>query len=77
MNIENINVGDILQWASTGYTRRSELVMVVSLFKNKRTGSVTDVKVKIISSPREDRIGKIKTFTHKTLNRHRTVKHVA
>ena len=74
MNIKDLNVGDILEWQSMS---RSELVMVVSLFKSVRTNNTTAVKVKVISSTREDRIGCIKTFTHKTLNRHRTVKYIA
>ena len=73
MNIKDLNVGDILEWQSMS---RSELVMVVSVFKSERIGSTTAVKVKIISSTREDRIGCLKTFTHKTLNRHRTVKYI-
>ena len=72
MNIKDLNVGDILEWSSSG--NRSELVMVVSVFKTALTPSV---KVEIISSTRKDRIGYIKTFTHKTLNRHRTVKYIA
>ena len=59
MNIKDLNVGDILEWQSMS---RSELVMVVSLFKSVRTNNTTAVKVKVISSTREDRIGCIKTF---------------
>ena len=75
MNIKDLNVGDILEWYS--YGNSSELVMVVSVFKSERMSSTTAVKVKVISSTREDRIGCVKTFTHKTLNRHRTVKYIA
>ena len=76
MNIKDLNVGDILEWSSLGWFRK-ELVMVVSVFKSERISSTTAVKVKVISSGREDRIGKVKTFTQKTLNHRRTLKPLA
>ena len=76
MNIKDLNVGDILEWSSVGWTRK-ELVMVVSVFKSERMSSTTAVKVKVVSSPREERIGKVKTFTQKTLNHRRQINPVA
>ena len=48
MNIKDLNVGDILEWSSVGWTRK-ELVMVVSVFKSERISSTTSVKVKVVS----------------------------
>ena len=76
MNIKDLNVGDILEWSSVGWTRK-ELVMVVSVFKSVRRDETTAVKVKVVSSPREERIGKVKTFTQKCLNHRRQIKPIA
>ena len=75
MNIKDLNIGDILEWSSNG--NRSDLVMVLSLFKSERMDSPTAVKVEVIASNRVERIGKIKTFTHKTLNHKRKIKRIA
>ena len=68
MNIENINVGDILVWTSPVGTY-SEVVMVIEKFRAWET----KIKVKVVSTTREDRIGKLKIFTQKTLNHRRSL----
>ena len=75
MNIKDLNIGDILEWSSNG--NRSDLVMVLSLFKSERMNSTTAVKVEVIASNRVERIGKIKTFTHKTFTHKRYFKMIA
>ena len=72
MNIENINVGDILVWTSPVGTY-SEVVMVIEKFRVWET----KIKVKVVSTNRQDRIGKLKIFTQKTLNHRRTLEPLA
>ena len=72
MNIRDINVGDILVWTSPVGTY-SEVVMVIEKFRAWET----KIKVKVVSTIRKDRIGKIKTFSQTTLNHRRTLEPLA
>ena len=69
MNIKDLNVGDILVHTSVVGTY-SEVVMVIE----KDNVGYPLIKVKVVSSSRQHRIGKVKTFTQKTLNHRRTLK---
>ena len=68
MNIENINVGDILVWTSPVGTY-SEVVMVIEKYRVWET----KIKVKVVSTNRKDRIGKLKIFSQTTLNHRRSL----
>ena len=72
MNIRDINVGDILVWTSPSGTY-NDVVMVIE----KDYVGYPLIKVKIVSSSRQHRIGKMKIFNQETLNHRRTLEPLA
>ena len=70
MNIRDINVGDILVWTSPTTRTYNEVVMVIE----KDYVGYPLIKVKVVSSSRQDRIGKCKIFNQETLNHRSSLK---